>query len=555
MSDRPSAPAEGDRPAPEQPALDAVRREAKRMLRLARAGDTAVLGALRALLPRLAALDDEAARAAIRLADVQHAIARKLGYEHWAALKAAYERLDPLHVHAARFLKAVRDDDTTRAVALLEVHPELARFDLATACAAGDVATVEARLAADPSAAMRLTPPDDTPPLVYAVLSDVKRARGVAEDDHVRLVRLLLDAGASANTSVSLPDSTDRLPVLYYPCVAGNAAVARLLLERGAAPTDGESLYHAAQHDRREILALLLAHGADLSRGPVEGASTPLYFLASHNASNALGAAAARGMAWLLACGADPNVPLGRPGDGQAPAQLGETPLHRVAAGGHGAEVVAALLAHGARADAARADGATPYVLAVRAGNRAAADALAAAGADVARLTPADELLGACLTGDADTARALAAAHPGLVASLDQEAARAIHVALHDDRPEALALMLSLAWPLGVESEWGGTPLHWAAWHGRVAVVRQLIAGGAPVNARDSRYGSSPIAWAAHGSRFSPRANDDDYPAVVRLLLDAGATRAESYNRWNEAPESLARPSVVHALRARGFAP
>ena len=46
-----------------------------------------------------------------------------------------------------------------------------------------------------------------------------------------------------------------------------------------------------------------------------------------------------------------------------------------------------------------------------------------------------------------------------------------------------------------------------------------------------------------------------DHVALVRLLLDAGATRAESFNRWHEAPESLARPSVVHALREREFAP
>lgn len=555
MSDSQHPSTAADRSADDRPALDAVRREAKRLLRQARAGDAPVLAMLRAQLPRLAALDDAGARDAIRLADVQHAIARRLGHEHWAALKAAYDRLDPLRVHAARFLRAVRDDDTARALALLDVHPEIARFDLATACAAGDVATVEARLAADPSAATRLTDGDDTPPLVYAVLTDVKRGRGIADADHARIVRLLLDAGADPNTSVPLPDVSDRIPVLYFPCAAGNAGVARLLLERGARPTDGESLYHAAEHDHREVLALLLAHGADQSRGPDDGASTPLYFLASHRASNPGAATAMRGMRRLLAHGADPNVPLVRVRDGQSPAQVGETPLHRVAAGGHDASVVEALLAHGAQPDAARADGATPYVLAVRNGARAAADALAAAGADVARLTPVDRLLGACLTGDEAAARALAAAHPGLVASLDADAARAIHHALDDDRAEALALMLALGWPLDVESEWGGTPLHWAAWHGRVPHVRQLLAHGAPVNARDARYGSSPIAWAAHGSRFSPRASDADHPAVVHLLLDAGATRAEAFNRWSESPESMARPDVVHVLRERGFAP
>ena len=85
-------------------------------------------------------------------------------------------------------------------------------------------------------------------------------------------------------------------------------------------------------------------------------------------------------------------------------------------------------------------------------------------------------------------------------------------------------------------------------------MVKLLLEAGAPVNQRDSRYGSSPIAWCAHGSRFRDRANDEDYPAIAHLLLDEGATRAESYNQWDEAPEGMARPSVVAVLRERGFA-
>lgn len=550
MSDPLSRPSADDA-AP----FESIRRLAKQLLRRARAGEPPVLAALRAQLPRLAELDDAAMRDAIRLADVQHAIARKLGHASWAALKSAYEQLDPLHLQAARFLAAARDDDTTKALALLDAYPGIAHHDLACACAAGDVGAVAARLAADPTAVDRPSPPDHTPPLVYAVLPGVKRARGVSDADHVSIVRMLLDAGADPNTSIPLPDTAGRIPVLYFPCEAGNVDLARLLLERGAAPTDGESLYHAAQHDRRDVLELLRAAGADLSRGPTRGATTPLYFLASHRASNAVSAAAMRGMQWLLEHGADPNVPLEQVSDGQVREQIGETPLHRIAAGGHGRETVAMLLAHGALVDAARADGLTPYVLALRSGNREAADALAAAGANASRVTPIDRLLAACLDGDEAEARAIVAANPRLVETMDDDAARTIHLTLVDDDATRLALMLSLDWRLEVEGEWGGTLLHWAAWWGRVDHVRRLLAHGAPVNVRDSRYGSSPIAWAAHGSRFCPRANDDDYVAIVHALLDAGATRAESYNRLDETPESLARPAVVHALRARGFAP
>ena len=40
---------------------------------------------------------------------------------------------------------------------------------------------------------------------------------------------------------------------------------------------------------------------------------------------------------------------------------------------------------------------------------------------------------------------------------------------------------------------------------------------------------------------------------ITDLLLDAGATRAESFNKWDEAPEGMASAAVAERLRARGF--
>jgi ankyrin repeat protein len=113
--------------------------------------------------------------------------------------------------------------------------------------------------------------------------------------------------------------------------------------------------------------------------------------------------------------------------------------------------------------------------------------------------------------------------------------------------------MLSLGWPLTIESEWGGTPLHWAAWNGRTSLVLDLLARGAPLNQRDSRYGSSPIAWAAHGSRFSLRGDQTAYPAIVTALIAAGASHAAAINRWGEPPERLATDSVRTVLMSSGF--
>jgi hypothetical protein len=69
---------------------------------------------------------------------------------------------------------------------------------------------------------------------------------------------------------------------------------------------------------------------------------------------------------------------------------------------------------------------------------------------------------------------------------------------------------------------------------------------------RDSRFGCSPLGWAAHGSTHGARAGAE-HAAVVRALLDAGSDRASSINRWSEPPESMSSPEVSELLRSRGF--
>ena len=41
---------------------------------------------------------------------------------------------------------------------------------------------------------------------------------------------------------------------------------------------------------------------------------------------------------------------------------------------------------------------------------------------------------------------------------------------------------------------------------------------------------------------------------VLDLLLDSGAERAASVNRWGELPEHMASVAVAARLRGRGFA-
>ena len=85
-------------------------------------------------------------------------------------------------------------------------------------------------------------------------------------------------------------------------------------------------------------------------------------------------------------------------------------------------------------------------------------------------------------------------------------------------------------------------------------------------SARGSQATGAATCFVEDEQPFSTRSSPVPFPSLLCgprpfsrfaltrcLLLEAGATRAESYNRWNEPPESMARPSVVAVLRAHGF--
>lgn len=339
-------------------------------------------------------------------------------------------------------------------------------------------------------------------------------------------------------------DPHSRLPALYRACVMDHAAMVHLLLEHGADPDDGESVYHAAELDARRSLALLRQYGADLSARHPRWGNTPLFFLAGHGGDDGHARRTRRGMSWLLEHGADPNV---------TSYASAETPLHALAGGGGHPATIELLIRNGADPDAARADGRTPLALARRVGDEAAAAALVRGGAREPALGPVDRLLAACFAGDEARARATLAGEPALIERADDDDREAVGRAAAAGRARGLELLAALGFDLASEGTGAGTPLHRAAWHGRVEAARALVAAGVPVDARDRDYGVSPLGWAAHGSRFC-RAADADYVAVIEILIAAGATPGAAVNRWGESPDTLASTVVAAHLSARGFA-
>lgn len=536
-------------------ALEAAKAHAKHLLRLARAGDVTVIRELRQSLPRLASENDVGFAGNVKLADVQHAMAVRRGLNSWAEFRRTIEHADPIQVQAERFLHAVRDSDGKSALELLNSHPDIAQYSIHAAAAACDAAAVASFLQNNAALANAPAPPNKAEPIIYACGTPLHNHSAAMAERNAHCVEFLLDAGANPDAHIMFDGSEGPAPIsaLYFAAAGGNANATRQLLARGANPNDGESIYHAAERNHRECLELLLAHGAEISTAHAEWGNTPLYFLAGYKPSNPLCASSELGMRWLLEHGANPNVPSLVNSKHAQSANRAEMPLHRVAAYGKSVAVAQMLVQHGATVDAPRGDGKTAYALAIRSGNTDVAKYLATLGANTLLLAPQDELLAACLAADDTRARAILAEHPDIIATLSADEARAIVMAAESDQENSVRLMVSLGWNLATEGEWGGTALHHAAWSGRPRLTQLLIALGAPVNMRDSTYGSSPIAWAAHGSTNGRLGHDADYCEVVTLLLDAGAEREPSYNKWNEAPESMSSKAVARLLKERGF--
>jgi len=148
--------------------------------------------------------------------------------------------------------------------------------------------------------------------------------------------------------------------------------------------------------------------------------------------------------------------------------------------------------------------------------------------------------------GDESLAQQLVQQHPTLFARLSSNAARRIVGVAVRNNTRAMQLLLGYGWPPNVGMENNQTALHFAAWHGNIAMVRELLSHNAPVNVSEAQYGGSPLGWTLHGSLNSWERGHGDYPAVAKALLAAGASIPKS-ERPLEAAEDVLEVIRRHA--------
>ena len=317
------------------------------------------------------------------------------------------------------------------------------------------------------------------------------------------LARALLERGADPNGF--FVNEYGKMSALYG--AAGkrhDPELTRALLEAGANPDDGESLYHSTESESAECTRILLEHGAQ-----VEG-------------TNAIAAAIdddrIEHVRLLLEHGGDPN----------------EHPFvaHAVRRG-CGPAMIELLVSAGAEVD--RPGGETwrgdvplrtPYQHAVLRGKDELAKRLAGLGAST-EVDPAD-------AGVASIARGEPPVEP-LPETLDPDAQEVIVLtALRG----GLDLVVDTVGPsfrgvVGGSPE--GTLLHHAAWIGAPDLVERLLARGADPVAPSGAHRDTPLAWAVHGSQHH-RVPDRDFVGVAERLVAAGAEVEPQFLQFADGP-------------------
>ena len=479
------------RALPPHPHPDHLRRQARDLLRALRDGEAeARVRTAPWHLP-----------APPRLAGAQLVIAREHGFASWRQLMEHVEQRRAAALsdsaYAERFLTLAlgRGLDTPRPPLALALAAQRSPRGLAAALALGQLAAVQQALAgADPNAPL---PPFDAPPLVYAAFSSLARS-----DSHrpglVDTVAWLLAQGADANAALVDPAAPDDpLPVLYGATArAQSPEIVQLLLQAGAEPNDGESLYHATEVGDRRILAALVQAGARW-RG-----TNALLRQLDHDDLD--------GLRQALALGADPNEP----------GPDGLCALHHAVVRGRDLACAQLLVQHGADPARTDAQGRTPAWHAARTGDGDTLRWLRSLTGEPAPLAH-EAFLAACAAADGAAARAHLTLHPGTMQTLAPADLRLLPDQAQRGRHASVQLMLALGWPVATPGDWDGSALNQAAFRGDAPLVRLLLQHGARWH-EPNGFGGNALGACLHAACHRPDAAGD-YAAVLQLLLDDGA--------------------------------
>lgn len=474
------------------PSIDQLRRDAKA---LKKAWDVGALHARERIAnhPPRGDLND------LKHADFLHVIARENAFESWPKLAWAAETVGLDRAARIQRLKvALYHGHVWKVRNLLEETPDLARDHFALSCAVYDVAEVRRLLAEDTAVATRVHGP--ARPIVHLAFSTYLQVRPDLEAEMLTVAQLLLDHGADVNDARPVsPDNDHQLSALYGAIGhAGNMVMGRWLLENGADPNDGESLYHATELGHHDGLSMLLEHGANPA-----GTNALLRAMDFHDMT---------AVRLLLDHGAKADDFDSTHVGGEAPWVV--PALHQAARRGSPKEMVDLLLEHGA--DPSRVyQGASAYAYARVFGHQTLSEAIEVRG-QATPLSRDEALLAQAAEGGAAKGQFIDPSR------LPEAYRNIIRMILH--LPGKMAHVKALV-ALGLEydrpdSE-GLTPVQLAGWEGLPDMLAYLLHLG-PDLSHVNNYGGTLLSSIIHGSENCPDRAKRDHIACLDIALTHG---------------------------------
>jgi len=521
---------------PDRPNLDHLRKQAKDLLAAFKKSDADAIDRMQSLPSH------QIETTKIALHDAQSVIAREYGFQSWPKLVAHVEEIRSKEgitpEVAERFLKILAGEGQGSLQRMLDLYPTLPKFNIQCACAYANSDYLRNWIK-NHDVDEKLEPMNWRA-LEYVCFSTISRLKPERAEAQLECARILLDAGASPNTSHKWNDDENApLPVLYGACChARHEGIARLLLEKGAKPNDGESIYHSAQLDLQNMLELLQEFGADFSQDDPKWNNTPLYFNAGYRPSDSGFDKAMQGVEWLLDHGANPNVKS---------YDCRETPIFQAVRHGN-ARMVRALIAHGAEVNVKNDKGLTPYILAAVTGAADVMEILASAGADTTLPDPGP-FLADCAAGRADKVQDALRKDPDIVKRLTDHEKKVLCKMAELGRTVGVKTCLDAGFPIDTRGDENATPLHFACYCQWDETASLLIDRGAPLEIRDSTYDGTPLAWVLEGFLFNRNAKGNGIK-IVQKLLAAGASDENLRHRLET--DDAKHPAMIELLAALG---
>jgi ankyrin repeat protein len=473
---------------PPRPNLEQIKKQAKSLLKAYQAEASDAIARIREHHPRLKNSSEGAIRIApFTLADAQLVLAREYGFTSWTRLKQHAQQQQPVHSIEAS-VRALRNaagkGDLSHLNSLLDSHPEL------------------------------LNEPGG--PGVRTALHEAVSAQSEAG------IKLLLERGANPNIRCE----GDNAYPLHFACEKCNFPIIRLLIEHGADPIGGGD-YHELDvigwatawesiTANKEIVDYLLAHGA------------------RHNIFSAVAMGEAEVIRQLVSRA---------PADIERRMDLANRrrmPLH-LAVIKKQPEALISLLDLGANIDSLDEAGFTALDQAALNGESAIARILLDRGAKV-RLPAAIALrrtaeIEQLLRRDPDALRPRGR-WANLIIRASERASGAVVEALIQ---AGASVDVSDDPKTAVDSTFGYTPLHAAAFYGNLSAATALLKHGANVRAREGKYHGTPAGWASYAGHSEVRDLILREPIDIMEAVENGLI-ARVRAILNENPGAIDRP-------------